>query len=106
MDIYEDKRNYKRFPTQLKGTFLLKGGLRREQCTVLNVSRKGLGVAFHTKETISRGSSVYIEIYPPQELQPISVKGVVKWITQIENGYTGGVELMSKFDDAVLSKLM
>ncbi len=89
----ENRRAFSRFDTHLKAQFLLKekrGDLRT--CTVLNISRTGMGLQFHTPEKISVGSSIHLEITVPASLEPFSAEGTVKWIHQIDNDFIGGIE--------------
>ncbi|MBN1227426.1 MAG: PilZ domain-containing protein [Deltaproteobacteria bacterium] len=105
MNKYIDKRSFTRFEANLKGTFLIKGSIKSEECTIVDISRKGLGVELNTRERILKGSLIYIEIYPPGELSPINLKGTIKWIKQEEGKLEGGVELSKALDDDVLARL-
>lgn len=89
----ENKREFSRFDTQLKSQFLLKGNGRDvKACTVLNISRKGMGLQFHTPEKISVGSSIHLEITVPASIEPFSAEGTVKWINQKDSEFIGGIE--------------
>jgi hypothetical protein len=89
----ENKRVFSRFDTQLKSQFLLKGkGGNLKACTVLNISRKGMGLQFHTSEMISVGSSIHLQITVPASIEPFSAEGTVKWINQKDSEFIGGIE--------------
>ena len=99
MMVSKERRQYPRFTKQFKAhcitTESKRGG---DDCTVINVSLKGLGVIFNTSEEIKVGSSVILEIPAYGEHEPHSVKGVVKWVKKRENDYIGGIELAELFD--------
>ncbi len=62
-------------------------------CTIIDVTREGMGIRFHTDENISVGSTVHLEIPVLTELAPVKVKGIVKWVAQRENDFTGGIKV-------------
>ena len=100
-----NERSFTRFVANLKGTFRIKGSIESVECTIVNISRKGLGIELNTRERIRKGSIIYIEIYPPRELSPINLKGTIKWIKQEEGKLEGGIELSNVLDDDVLARL-
>ena len=80
------KRRFTRFTTQLNGQYFLKEMKKGwQECTITVVSRKGLGAEFHTREIIKPGSTAQIEISVPGELEPITVKGILRWIKKKGN---------------------
>ena len=85
MMVSKERRRYPRFTKQFKAhcitTESKRGG---DDCTVINVSLKGLGVVFNTSEEIKVGSSVILEIPASEEHEPHSVKGIVKWVKKRE----------------------
>ncbi len=76
-----------------------------EGSTIIDFSRKGIGAKVCTSGEINAGSSILLEVFIPGELEPISVKGTIKWVKQIENGYISGIELSKELDEFNLSKL-
>jgi len=103
----EERRRFSRFPSQLKAQYFVqerKGG--RGKCTIINTSRKGMGIIFHTAEKINEGSTVHLEVFVSTELEPINVEGVLKWIVEGENDFVGGVELIKILDDVKFAKLI
>jgi hypothetical protein len=96
----EENRAAIRFDTDLKGRYFIKElGKRWGNCTVFDVSRTGMGIKFHTSEPIDVGSHITIEIEVPSELEPMSVKGILRWIKQGENEFLGGIELTQVLDE-------
>jgi len=101
-----DNRFYRRFATNLKGTFVLKGSVKSEECTIVDISRKGLCIKFHNHMRIPIGSTIFVEAYPPREMLPINFKGTVKWIKQEEGKLIGGIEFSIALEEDVIGKLI
>ena len=100
------KRRFTRFTTQLKGQYFLKERKKGwQECTITVVSRKGLGAEFHTQEIIKPGSTAQFEINVPGELEPITVKGILRWIKKKGNDFIGGIEFAEMLDDLTFAKL-
>ena len=102
----KDRRKYPRFGTQLKAAYISAesqwGG---EACTILDFSRIGMKAKVHTSEEINVNTKVLLEVFIPGELEPINIKGTIKWVEQIENGYVSGIELLEGLEEIKLSKL-
>jgi hypothetical protein len=77
----------------------------REQCGIFNISRKGVGLKFHTGKKIKIGSTIHLEMYVPRESEPINLKGTLKWIEKEGNDFIGAIELTKELDDATWAKL-
>jgi len=102
----KDRRKFPRFDTELKAQFVSKESHRGgEECTIIDFSRKGMKAKVYTSEEINVGTNVLLEVYIPRELDPIDVKGTIKWVKQIESGYISGIELLERLDETKLSKL-
>ena len=86
-------RKFIRSPIELKAQFLVEGEKRDwEQCTIINVSREGMGILFQTHKSIKVGSTIYLKILVPTESEPINVKGILKWIEKREDDSIGGIK--------------
>ena len=99
----ENRRSFSRFDTQLKAKYFLKE--RNEswgECTVIDVSRKGMGIIFTTREKINVGSTVLLEIAVPTVSNPVHVIGILRWIRRKGNDFVGGVESTKLLDDVKL----
>ena len=103
----ENRRSFYRFlPPFLKAQYFSREGKSpRENCTIFNISRKGVGLKFHTHEKINIGSTIHLEMFVPRRSKPICVKGILKRIEQEENDFIGGIELIEVLDDATWAKL-
>lgn len=100
------KRLYRFLPPFLKTQcFLREEKGSREQCRISNISRKGVGLKFHTGEKIKMGSSIHLEMYVARKSEPIIIKGTIKWIEKEGNDFIGGIELTEGLDDATWAKL-
>ena len=90
----EETRKFPRSPIELKSQFLVKVKKRDwEQCTIINVSREGMGIIFQTRRKIEVGSTIYLKIFTPMESEPVNAKGILKWIKEEEDNFIGGIEL-------------
>ncbi len=103
----KDSRKHGRFDTQLKAQYSLKensGDVR--DCTVINMSRKGIGVRFRAHEKISIGSIIRIEVFIPEKMNPTSILGVLKWIEKKGNNIFAGIESHELLDEMKFSKVV
>lgn len=99
----ENRRSFSRFDTQLKAKYFLKE--RKEgwrKCTVIDISRKGMGIVFVTREKINVGSTILLEVAVPEELEAIHAIGILRWIRQKGKDFIGGVESTKILDDVKL----
>ena len=102
----EERRIQARFAVYKDARCILKEKLRGwEKCTIIDVSRNGMGLIFHTREKINLGLTVYVEIFVSGDSNPISVTGELKWIGPKDNELIGGIELTELLDNAQWSKL-
>jgi hypothetical protein len=102
----EERRGFPRFSTKLKGQYLLEERTGDwGECTIVQISVKGMGVEFHSQEKINEGSTVHLAITASKEPDPIIVKGVLKWIKQKRNDSIGGIALTEMLDDITFAKL-
>ncbi len=89
----ENKRKFGRFNTHLKAQYFLnekKGD--GEKCAITDISRRGMGIRFHTRDNIDIGETIYLEIFVPEGKEPISVEGVLKQVNWKGSDFFGGVE--------------
>ena len=102
----ENTRRFQRYPTQREARFFLKdnAGEGRE-CTIITVSRKGMGILFHTDEKINVGTIIRFDVPIATSFEAISVRGMLKWLDKKEADLIGGVELTQELSDVKFSKL-
>ena len=103
----EDKRRLRRFSTKLKARYSLKEeGSDWGECTIIDINRRGMGIMFQTQEKIDTGSTINLEIDISRESQPLSIRGILKWIEGGGNVFSGGVELAEILDEIEWTNLI
>ena len=102
----DDRRRFGRFGTQLEAQYFIKeekGGSGR--CTIIDVSRKGVGIKFIKHENICAGSNIHLEVTVPTEFDPVSIRGVLKHVKQEGDDFIGSVELNEVLDEEEFAML-
>ena len=51
-----------------------------------------MGVMFFTPAEINEGSLIHLKVLVPTEPQPVTVKGILKWIENKGEFFIGGIE--------------
>lgn len=99
-------RQYKRYPTQMEANFsLADSNGNRQPCTIVNISRKGMGIIFHTDAEIDVGTTIRVEVYISGTSRSISASGTLKWFDKMDIDVIGGIELINELSDVQLAKL-
>ena len=95
----DDKRKFLRFPLQLGARYTEENEDNWKECSVVDISREGMGVIIHSVEAISKETLLKIEIYAPVQDDPIVVEGKLVWLKELKDdprfNYSGGVQLTS-----------
>ena len=105
-ECMEYTRRYVRYPTHREAFYCLQEAMaEKRECTIINISRKGMGVLFQAKDGIAIGVPIRIEIPVATALESISVNGMVKWVETSDSAYVGGIELSKELSDVKFSKL-
>jgi len=95
----DDRRKYKRFPVQLSAQYLGENGKKWKECSVINISREGMGIEVYMREKIHVGSILQLEIDVPVKNKQISVMGTLMWIKKLKGNpmfnFVGGVMLIT-----------
>ena len=86
-----EKRRFGSFPTKLKAQYLMEGEKEWKECTIINMSREGMGITFQTSEKMEVGSTIRVMIDMPTESQTINAKGILKWIEKRGDDFIGGI---------------
>jgi transcriptional regulator with XRE-family HTH domain len=96
-DKLEDTRVLARFLIRLKAQYSLKEeDAVWEECTILDFSSNGMGIEFNKQ--VGLDSTIHLSIHLPKEPEPLSTKGILKWIKQSKNRFIGGIELTEILD--------
>jgi len=99
-------RQFGRFDTALKAHLIFVGnGADGKECTVINMSRKGIGIKFHKREDIAIGSPIRLEVFIPEKSIPTSVQGILKWTEERDDMLFGGIECTDVLDEMKFSKV-
>ena len=87
-----NKRKCARFNTEIKTSYRIDGEKTWKECTIVNMSREGMGILFRTKEEIVEGAVIHLKVVRPHEKEPINIKANLRWIAKSGNEYVGGIE--------------
>jgi len=103
----DDRRESQRYPTQRRAQYFLNEKVKenRRECTIINVSRKGVGILFHSNEEIDVGTYIHLEVPDSRSLETINVRGELRWCKTTESELIGGVELNKILSDVKFAKL-
>lgn len=95
----EDRRKFKRFPIQLSTRYLEENKKEWQDCSVINISREGMGIEVYVRERIQMGSILQLEIVVPIKNEPLYVVGTLMWIRELKENpkfnFVGGVKLIT-----------
>ena len=75
------------------------------ECTVINISLSGVGLAFYTPERIEVGSMLFLKIFAVGGKTTITVEGIVRWVDQGKKDFLCGVKLTEALDEVKLVML-
>ncbi len=92
----EDKRKSRRFAIDLSAKYLLVENPKEwKGCSIINISREGLGIEVHLKEKIPVGITLKMEINIPTKEKPVKGIGIIMWIKGLkeEMDFIGGIKL-------------
>ena len=100
------KRSFNRYDAHMKATYSQEERNRGwENCTITKLSRKGMGITFHTDEKIMVDSALHLKVFTSDE-EYFTVKGILKWIEKDSNTFIGGIELLEILDEPTWLQLI
>jgi hypothetical protein len=106
-ETMKEKRREPRIPTERKAHYFLKDSTSTmKECTLIDVSHRGMGIRFNTSEELSPGSTVIIDLTGSVTRESLYVTGLLRWIEEGVNFSIGGIELLESLDDITLLKLL
>jgi hypothetical protein len=95
----DERRKFIRFPIELIARYSENEVKDWKECSVIDISREGMGINIYAGEYISDGLILQMEITVPVQGDPIAVTGTLMWIREIKDdsrfNYLGGVKLLS-----------
>lgn len=97
----EERSKSFRVPTSLKARYSLKNDRQEEKdCTVINISLNGAGLAFYTPENMEEGSRLSLKMVALEGKATITVDGIVRWVKQGKKDFLCGIKLLEVLDTA------
>jgi hypothetical protein len=95
----DERRKFIRFPIELVARYSENDAKDWKECSVIDISREGMGINIYAGEYISEGLILQMEITLPVQDDPIAVTGTLMWITELKDdtrfNYLGGVKLLA-----------
>lgn len=102
-----ERRHLKRFSLKLKARYRfddMKGTWK--ECSVVDMTSKGMGLKFHTRETLTEGAPIFLAIVIDDHPRPVQLKGVVQWGGEGADGCACGVQLTEILDEITWNNLV
>ena len=88
-----NRRKSFRIDTQMDGSYSLRGKRGMwGKCTVINFSREGTGILFHTSRKIDIGTTIHLRVESTTKSKSIPIKGTLTWIKKSKGGFIGGIK--------------
>ena len=95
----KDRRKFIRFPVKIGALYSEESKEDwNQQCSIVNISREGLGVTVHLKAKLSLGCLLKFRMDVPEREKSISFTGILNWIKALKDdpdyNYKGGIKLI------------
>lgn len=101
-----DRRSHERFHSNaLVQYFIKKHSLRYMDCTLVDVSRSGMGIVIRAPEQVAEGLEISLEITLPGSIEQITVNGTIQWF-QGEADIRAGVRFTQLLDPELMTRLL
>lgn len=96
----KDKRKFIRFPVRLNARYSEENKEDwKQQCSIVNISREGMGVTVYLKTKLSLGCMLKFMVDVPEREKTIFFTGTLNWIKTLKGdpdyNYKGGIKLMT-----------
>lgn len=96
----KDRRKFLRFPVKLAARYSEeKKDDWTRQCSVIDISREGMGVIVYLKEKLPLGCMLKLKADVPTKEKPVSFTGNLSWIKVLKGdpdfNYKGGIKLIT-----------
>lgn len=96
----KDRRKFLRFPLRLTATYSAENKDEwHRQCSVIDISREGMGLVVTLKEKLPLGCMLKLKIDVPTKEEPVGFTGNLGWIEALEGdpefNYKGGIILIA-----------
>ena len=94
-----NRRKFIRFPVRLNARYSEENSDEWNQCSVIDISREGMGVIVYLKEKISLGSILKLVINVQGKKAAIFATGTMIWIKELKDNlefnFIGGIKLIT-----------
>ncbi len=96
----KDRRKFIRFPVRI-GAHYSEGNKEdwKQQCSIVNISREGMGVTVYLKTKLSLGCMLKFMVDIPEREKSVSFSGTLNWIKALKEdpdyNYKGGIKLIT-----------
>jgi len=96
----KDRRKFIRFPVRT-GAHYSEGNKEdwKQQCSIVNISREGMGVTVYLKTKLSLGCMLKFMVDIPEREKSVSFSGTLNWIKALKEdpdyNYKGGIKLIT-----------
>ena len=94
----KDRRKFVRFPVRMCAHYSDENNEdREEQCSIVDISREGMGVTVYLKVKLSLGCMMKFMVDVPEKEKSVSFTGTLNWIKSLKGdadyNYKGGIKL-------------
>ncbi|MGD9232518.1 MAG: PilZ domain-containing protein [Desulfobacterales bacterium] len=94
----KDRRKFIRFPVRIRAQYSEENHEEGEtQCSIVNISREGMGVTVYLKAKLSMGARLKFMVDVPGSEKSVSFTGTLNWIKALKRdpdyNYKGGIKL-------------
>jgi hypothetical protein len=94
----KDRRKFVRFPVRMCAHYSDENNEdREEQCSIVDISREGMGVTVYLKVKLSLGCMLKFMVDVPEKEKSVSFTGTLNWIKSLKGdsdyNYKGGIKL-------------
>lgn len=96
----KDRRKFIRFPVRLSARYSEENNEDwKQQCSIVNISREGMGVTVYLKTKLSLGCMLKFMVDVPEREKSVSFTGTLNWIKALKEdpdyNYKGGIKLIT-----------
>ena len=96
----KDRRKFIRFPVRLSARYSEENNEDwKQQCSIVNISREGMGVTVYLKTKLSLGCMLKFMADVPEREKSVSFSGTLNWIKALKEdpdyNYKGGIKLIT-----------
>ncbi|MHC5076930.1 MAG: PilZ domain-containing protein [Planctomycetota bacterium] len=103
----DERRQLKRFSLKLKAHYTFEDTQENwKECSIIDITNNGMGVKFHSLESVETGTPIHLAIVIDETLRPVRLKGVIKWGGEGADTSVCGVELTEIMEEVTWNNLI